>query len=96
MTKDEMIKKIAELEAGLVAEKAKGANMKTKVMAQLESGVNTMSGLTEGLNTTSKNISSILTYLRKDLIKEGKTIITQKYKDQTMVTILSLETLGWK
>lgn len=95
MTKEELLKKVAELEKSLEAEKSKSANMKDRVTAQLNAGVNTMDGLTTALNTTAKNISSVLTAIRKDLIKERKTIITQKYNGHTMVTIMSLDILGW-
>ena len=96
MTNEELKKKIAELEKSLEAERSKATNMKDRVMAQLDVGINTMDGLTTALNTTAKNISSVMTALRKELIPQGKTIITQRYKDQMMITVMELKVLGWE
>lgn len=95
MTKEELINKVAELEAALKNEKSKSVNMKTRVRGLIDSGVNTMDGLAVALNTTNKNVSSVLTAIRKELSAEGKTIITQVHNGQTMVAVIDLSVLGW-
>lgn len=95
MTKEELMKKVEELELSLEREKSKNVNMKSKVLNLIQGGVNSMTGLTKNLDTTSKNISSVLTAIRKDLLKDNKIIITQKFNNETMIAILDLKSLGW-
>lgn len=92
MTKEELVAKVAELEAELAA---KGINMKDKVRGLLDSGVNSIDQLAKELKVTNKNISSVLTAIRKDLALEGKTIITQQHNGKSMIAVLDLATLGW-
>lgn len=92
LTKAELIERVAELEAELAA---KGTNMRTRVRDLIDSGVNSIDDLASNLSTTNKNISSVLTALRKDLSLEGKTIITQVHNGKSMIAVIELSILGW-
>lgn len=95
MTKEDLVRKVAELEMALESEKAKSVNMKTRVQNLLDSGVNSIDHLAKLLGTSNKNISSVLTGLRKELNAVGKTIVTQQFNGKSMVAIVSLRELGW-
>lgn len=95
MTKEELVRKVAELEMALETEKAKSVNMKTRVQNLLDSGVNSIDQLASLLGTSNKNISSVLTGLRKEFNVIGKTIITQQFNGKSMVAVVSLHELGW-
>jgi len=95
LTKEELMAKVAELETELENEKSKSLNMKTRVMTLLDEGVNSIDMLATELNVSNKNVSSVLTALRKELRSENKTIITQQHEGSTMIAVLDLAVLGW-
>jgi predicted transcriptional regulator len=64
-------------------EKPKKVGRKTQVLAILQNGETTMTMIAEALNISKKNISSILTYLRK----EGYVITTKRNGKNHIVTI---------
>jgi len=96
MTKEEMAKRIEELTAAnenLI--KSKGQTQKTRVAELIELGFNCIEDLAKELSITSKNVSSNLTYLRADLKKEGKTIVSQRMNNKTMIAVVELANLNW-
>lgn len=96
MTKDELMARIVELEkTNENLEKTKGQTMKSKVFSLIESGFNCIEDLAEELKITSKNVSSNLTYIRADLKEAGKTIVSQRINQKTMIAVVELETLNW-
>jgi len=96
MTREEMEAVIANLtseNANLV--KNQGTNMKTRVLEMIESGINTIEEIAEGLSITSKNVSSNLTAIRADIKEAGKIIVTHRMNGQTKLAVVSLTDLGW-
>lgn len=96
MTQEEMARKIEELTAEnerLAA--SKGQTMKSRVFELIESGFNCIEDLSEELKITSKNVSSNLTYIRSDLKEAGKTIVSQRINNKTMIAVVELNKLGW-
>lgn len=95
MTKAQLEEHVAKLEAELEAEKAKGISAKTRIESALASGVNDMDVLETELGIGRKSLSSNLTRLRKEMLMNGKTIITQQHEGRTRLAVVSLESLGW-
>ena len=96
MTREEMAEVIANLTAKneeLV--RNNGSNMKTRVLEMIETGINTIEGIAEGLSITSKNVSSNLTAIRADLKEAGKTVVTHRFGNETKLAVVELEALGW-
>lgn len=95
MTIDQMKARLVELEAANVRlEAAKTDGVKEQVKRLIESGFNTIESIATELDKTSKNISSNLTYLRKDLAESGQTIISQRINSLTYVTIQPMSIFG--
>ena len=95
MTIEEMKARLVELEAANVRlEAAKTDGVKEQVLRLIESGFNTIESISAELDKTSKNISSNLTYLRKDLAESGRTIISQRINNKTYVTIQPMSIFG--
>ena len=92
MTKEEMMKKIEELENKL---ENSDTTVKMKVLALIESGFNTIEAIATELKTNSKNISSNLTYLRNQLKAKDQTIISHRIGDKTYLKIMTFKELGW-
>ena len=91
MTKDEMMKKIEELEAKL----ARGnETMKTRVLSLIESGINSIEAIGQELSITSKNVSSNLTHIRKELEAGGRTIVSHRIGTETKLAIVELSIFG--
>ena len=65
------------------------SSRKNQVLECLKSGVDTIEAISEKLNIQTKNVSSQLTYLRKD----GYNILTVSVKDQSILLLLSQEEL---
>jgi len=96
MTREEMAEVIKNLTAKneeLV--RNNGSNMKTRVLEMIESGINTIEEIAEGLSITSKNVSSNLTAIRADLKEVGKIVVTHRMGGQTKLAVVELEVLGW-
>jgi len=75
--------------------KNQGKTVKGKIVEMIESGINCIEDLAETLSITSKNVSSNLTAIRKDLSTDGKTIVTQRIEKKTMLAIVNLKDMNW-
>lgn len=96
MTKEEMMTKIEELTLKSDRlEATKGQTVKSKVFDLIESGFNCIEDLAEELKISSKNVSSNLTYIRADLKELGKTIVSQRINQKTMIAVVELKSLNW-
>lgn len=96
LTKDELLERLEQLEKeNQELKNSSDRVVSDRVLELMETGVNSIEDLSTALNITSKNVSSNLTKLRKELNKEGKTIVSLRIKDKTMLSIQKLETLGW-
>ena len=95
MSKDEMLAKIAELEGKVTTLKeAKTDGVKEQVLRLIESGFNSIEAIAEELDKTSKNISTNLTYIRKELAESGKTIISYRKDGRTYLAVQNLSIFG--
>lgn len=94
MSKDEIIAELNKVQTKL---KSGQTSKKDQVMDCLENGIQTIQDVAKELNISDKNVSSNLTYLREDLKKDGKTIISFKNKDnrKTYLKVMSFSELGW-
>lgn len=81
MTKAELIE--------LLSKAQNGENRKKQVLELLEKGFDTIEALANELNITKKNVSSVLSHLRKD----GNNIITLKIQGQNVLKLISAEKL---
>ena len=73
MTKEELIEKIQELETKIQElESRKSSGRKEQIISLLQEGRKTIDELSEKLGITNRNVSSQLSYLRKDGWKFGK------------------------
>lgn len=95
MTKEEMMAKIAELEGQVTTLKeAKTDGVKEQVLRLLNEGANSIEEIAETLGKTSKNISTNLTYIRKELAEQGKTIVSYRKDSRTYLAITDLSIFG--
>lgn len=95
MSKEEMLAKIAELEGKVTTLKeAKTDGVKEQVLRLIESGFNTIEDIADELEKTSKNISTNLTYIRKELAESGKTIVSYRRDNKTYLSIQDLSIFG--
>ena len=96
MTKEEMAKRIEELEKQNEELKTKsGQTVKNRIVEMITNGVNTIEELSSTLAITSKNVSSNLTKIRSELKEEGKTIVTLRMDNVTKLAVVELSQLGW-
>lgn len=96
MTKEEMMKKIEELEAtNSELKRTSGQTVKSKVIELIEAGMNCIEDISAALEISSKNVSSNLTRIRHELSESGKTIVSQRINDKTMLAVVELKTLNW-
>lgn len=96
MTKKEMAEMIETLtlkNENLI--KNQNSTVKGRIVEMIESGINCIEDLASTLEITSKNVSSNLTAIRKDLVKDGKTIITQRIEKRTMLAVVSFKDMKW-
>ena len=95
MTKDEMLARIALLENNVeTLKEAKTDGVKEQVMRLIESGFNNIEDIATDLNKTSKNISTNLTYIRKELAETGQTIVSYRKDNKTYLSIQNLSIFG--
>ena len=92
LEKDELIEMIIKLKMANEKMKAtKKVGRKEEVLALLEGGINNIDAIAKELGITNKNVSSQLTYLRKDLAKENKAIISYKLGGKTILELRNIE-----
>lgn len=72
-----------------------GETMPSKVMALIESGYRTIDELATELGTNNRNISSNLTYIRRDLKPQGKWLVSSKIDGKTYLKVIDLAEFGW-
>ena len=72
-----------------------GQTMPTRVLNLIESGYRTIEELANELGTNSRNISSNLTYIRRDLKPQGKWLVSSKIEGKTYLKIIDLAEFGW-
>ena len=87
MTKDEMLTKIAELEAKLANVKSGGKNRKGDVLRLLNEGYDSIESIAEVLDIIKKNVSSILSALRK----QGHVIINIRAGGNSILQLVNEE-----
>lgn len=98
MTKDEIMAKLVETEEKMSKlEESKGKNLKVKINQLIDEGYNTIDDIATELETSHKNVSSYLTYLRKELKNDGIWIVSSKLKSggKTYIAKVKLSELGW-
>lgn len=69
---------------------AKRVSTKTKIITLIKGGYNTVEALSDRLNISRKNVSSNLTYLRRELAKDGMTLTSEKRNGQTIINLVSV------
>ena len=90
MTKEEMAKRIEELEkVNEELKKHSGQTVKDRIIELIESGMNTIEDLAETLSITSKNVSSNLTKIRHELSSKNETGIFLFFFILCLYTIIS-------
>lgn len=79
----------AQLIEALQAQKLAGKNRKPEVLALLQQGFDTIESIASELGITKKNVSSILSALRK----QGHVIINLRVGGQSVLQIMTQEQL---
>lgn len=96
MTKEELMKRLEELETENETLKSRtGQTVKNRIMELIESGMNTIEELAETCAISSKNVSSNLTRIRAELAESHRTIVTQRFGNQTKLAVVELKDLNW-
>jgi len=96
MSHDEIIKRLKKIsEENEKLRKVSSSSRKSQIIRLIEQGYNTIESISEELEITSKNVSSYLTYFRKDLEAKGKTIVSKRINNYTYISVIDFETLGW-
>jgi len=73
--------------------KGKG-DRKGEVLSLLKEGVNDIEKIGKKLGIKEKNVSSILSGLRRDLKEKGEGIISVKYNKKSFVVLMKLEEIN--
>ena len=95
MSKEEIRKELDRLvNENEVLRSSKGIDRKSEVLNLLEKGINEIEVLSERIGVKEKNISSILSGLRKDLKVKGKGIISVKFDKKNFVVLMKLEEIN--
>lgn len=96
LTKDQLLALLAEKDVELESLRNRsGKSMPQRVLELIESGYVTIDELASELETNNKNISSNLTYIRRELRKAGKWLISSTIDNKTYLKIMTFEELGW-
>ena len=96
MTKEEIMNKLIETEEKMTKlEQSKSKGLKIKISELIDSGFNTIESIAEELDTSKKNVSSYLSYLRNELYENNEWIISSTIKQKTYVKKVKLDELGW-
>lgn len=91
LAKEELVEMIVKLKmANEKLKSTKKTGRKEEVLALLEAGVNSIDAIAAEMSITNKNVSSQLCYLRKDLAKENRTIISYKLGGKNIVELRDL------
>lgn len=68
----------------------KRVSTKTKIMTLIKGGYNTVEILAEKLEISRKNVSSNLTYIRREIAKDGLTLTSEKRNGQTIINLVAV------
>ena len=68
----------------------KRVSTKTKIMTLIKGGYNTVEVLAEKLEISRKNVSSNLTYIRREIAKDGLTLTSEKRNGQTIINLVAV------
>ncbi len=74
---------------------ASGQTMPNRVLSLINQGYRTIEELASELDTNSRNISSNLTYIRRELKPKGKWLVSSKIEGHTYLKIIDLVDFGW-
>ena len=93
MSKEEIREKLNELikENEVLRNKK---DRKSEVLSLLRKGVNSIEEISKGVGIKEKNVSSILSYLRKDLEKKGEGILSVKYSNKNFVVLMKIKEIN--
>jgi hypothetical protein len=96
LTKEQLMALLAEKDVELESLRNRsGKSMPQRVLELIESGYQTIDELAEELKTNNKNISSNLTYIRRELRDQGKWLISSTIDSRTYLKVMTFEELGW-
>jgi hypothetical protein len=96
LTREQLLALLQEKEAEITRlASVKGKSMPQRVLELIDSGYHTIDELATELETNNKNISSNLTYIRRELRKTGQWLISATIDNKTYLRICSFEELGW-
>lgn len=70
--------------------KTRRLNTKVKIMNLIKAGYNTVEAMSEKLEISRKNVSSNLTYLRRELAKDGMTLTSERRNGQTIINLITV------
>lgn len=68
----------------------KQVSTKTKIMNLIKAGYNTVEAMSDTLGISRKNVSSNLTYLRRELAKDGMTLTSERRNGQTVINLVTV------
>lgn len=68
----------------------KRISTKVKIMNLIKAGYNTTETMAEKLGISRKNVSSNLTYLRRELAKDGLTLTSERRNGATIINLVAV------
>jgi hypothetical protein len=96
LTKEQLLALLQEKDTELESLRSRsGKSMPQRVLELIESGYYTIDELGDELKITNKNVSSNLTYIRRELRKQGKWLISSTIDSRTYLKVMTFEELGW-
>ncbi len=94
MSREEIRRELDKLMEENKILRSKKGDRKSEVLSLLEEGVNDIEEIGKKLGIKEKNVSSILSYLRKELKSKGKGIISVKYNKKNYVVMMRLKEIN--
>ncbi len=96
LSKEELLAILAEKDQELEQLKnSNGQTMPERVFSLIQQGYRTIEELSQELKTNSRNISSNLTYIRRELKPKGKWLVSSKIDGKTYLKVIDLAEFGW-
>jgi len=93
MTKEQIRAELDRLMKENESLKSKGSRKK-EVLSLLRKGMNNIEEIAGKVGIKEKNVSSILSYLRKDLSSKGEGILSVKYDNKNFVVLMKLSEIN--
>ena len=90
LSKEQLIELLKEKEGHIKELESNKVSRVHQVKSLIEKGYNTIDMIADELKINNRNVSSQLTALRKQLLEEGKTVISANIDDKTYLKVVEV------